>query len=188
MNLQPVMSMLIRVVATIDDEDDEDMGDDDDEEDLEEIEEAAEAFSHENGAQVSRSTLKKLSKLHVPEDGYGEEEDCLNVADEDYLETMAELQRKGKKYDQYGGDMDDEDEMDEIDEPDTPLDAEDMVILFCDTMSNSFQREPELFTNLQNGLEDEDKERLQTILQTAEYRRNHPDGEDDDDEDDDEEN
>jgi hypothetical protein len=191
MNLQPVMSMLVRVVATIDDEEVE-MEDDEeldlDEDDLEANEEAAHTFLGDNGAQVSRSTLKKLSKLHIPEDGYGEDEDCINVADEDYLEAMADLEKKtgtGKKYDQYGGDLDDEDEddLDEIDEPDTPLDAEDMTLLFCDAMTRSFHREPELFGALQNGLDEEDKKRLQVILETAEYRRNHPDGDDEDDDD-----
>lgn len=182
MNLQPVMSMLIRVVATIDDEEDdeeeEDEGDDDGEE--EDDDEGDDSFNARNGAKVSRSTLKKLSKLDIPEDGYGEDEDCINVTDEEYLEALADMQKSGKKYDQYGDDI--EDDLDETDEPDTPLDAEDMTILFCDTMNQSFHRDPELFTALQNGLDEEDKERLKTILETAEYRKTHPDGEEDDDE------
>jgi hypothetical protein len=177
MNLQPVMSMLVRVVSTIDEEEDED----EDEEDDEDEDEEDEDYNARNGAKVSKSTLKKLSKtkVEIPEDGFEEDEDCINVADEDYLEAMAEVANAGKKYDQYGDDMDD---LDESDEPDTPLDAEDMTILFCDSMNQSFHRDPELFGGLQNGLDDEDKERLRVILETAEYRKTHPDSEEEDEE------
>eukprot|EP00604_Paraphysomonas_vestita_P003473 CAMPEP_0174819910 /NCGR_PEP_ID=MMETSP1107-20130205/3375_1 /TAXON_ID=36770 /ORGANISM="Paraphysomonas vestita, Strain GFlagA" /LENGTH=731 /DNA_ID=CAMNT_0016034207 /DNA_START=582 /DNA_END=2777 /DNA_ORIENTATION=+ len=192
MNLQPIMSMLVRVVSTIDDEEDED-GEDDEDGDEEEGEgddeadgddEGDESYAPRNGAKVSKSTLKKLAAMDVPEEGYSEDEDCINVADEEYLQTMEELKKHGgKRYNAYGdeiGNSDaDEDDLDEIDEPDTPLDAVDMVLLFCDTMNQSFSVDPQLFTQLQNGLDSEDQERLKTILETAEYRRNHPDGEDD---------
>lgn len=189
MNLQPVMSMLVRVVATIDDEEDEDDDEEGDEDDDQEGDEGNneqdQSYNARNGAKVSRATLKKLSKFEIPEDGYSEDEDCINVTDEEYLEALADMEKSGKKYDQYGDDI--EDDLDETDEPDTPLDAEDMTILFCDTMNQSFHRDPELFSALQNGLDEEDKERLKTILETAEYRKTHPDGEDEDEDEDEEE-
>lgn len=189
MNLQPVMSMLVRVVSTIDDEDDEEDEDGDDEED-EGDEEGDESFNARNGAKVSKKTLGKLNAIDIPEEGYSEDEDCVNVADEEYLQTMEELKKYGKRYDAYGnlvGAEDDDDDMDERDEPDTPLDEVDMVLLFCDTMNQSFQYDPQLFSQLQNNLDTEDQERLKTILETAEYRRNHPDGESEEEGDDEEE-
>lgn len=177
MNLQAIMSMLVRVLYLLDQaEDDEEGGDDDDEEededgdddedDEEDEEEEEEDERPIGGAKVSKNTLRKLRALDVPEDGYDEDEDCVNAEDEEYLIAMAELSKRGNKYDEYG-----DDDLDETEEVVTPLDTMDMVILFCDTMNVAHARDPALFEVLQGNLDEEDQNRLQGIIETAEERR-----------------
>ncbi|CAE7658804.1 unnamed protein product, partial [Symbiodinium microadriaticum] len=131
-NLQGIMSMLIRVLTLLDEADDEDGeggrgGDDEDDDDDDDYEDDEEEDDDKpiGGAKVSKNTLRKANALDVPEDGFDEDQDCINLEDEEYLIAMAEFAREGRggkhKYDQYG-----DDDMDEDEEVVTPLDVVDM--------------------------------------------------------------
>ena len=119
------------------------------------------------GAKVSKNTLKKAHVLDMPEDGYDEDEDCINAEDEEYLIAMADFAKEGrKKYDEFG-----DDDMDENEEVVTPLDTMDMVLLFCETMQGAHARDPQLFEMLQGNLDEADQKRLQDIFASAEEHR-----------------
>jgi hypothetical protein len=172
MNLQAIMSMLVRVLYLLDQAEDEEEGGDEDEDEEDDDDEEEEEDEEEEderpigGAKVSKNTLRKLGALDVPEDGYDEDEDCINAEDEEYLVAMAELSKKGNKYDEFG-----DDDLDETEEVVTPLDTMDMVILFCDTMNVAHARDPVLFETLQGNLDEEDQARLQGIIETAKERK-----------------
>lgn len=172
MNLQGIMSMLVRVLYLLDQDEDEggeEEDEDDDEGDEEDDDDDEEEDEHDRpvgGAKVSKNTLRNLKALDVPEDGYDEDEDCVNAEDEEYLIAMAELAKQGNKYDQYG-----DDDLDETEEVATPLDTMDMVLLFSDTMNAAHARDPALFEVLQSNLDEEDQARLQGILENVNERR-----------------
>ena len=147
-------------------QDDDEM--DDDEEEDEEEEEGA-ASSSKGGVKMSR-----LAALNIPDEGYDEDEDCVNAEDEEYLKMLAEVDAKGdgarrriyRNGELVGGELDSDDDDDDFEGPQftSPVDAMDIFDHFKRTILAASAREPQLFLQLQESLVEEDKERLRKFL------------------------
>lgn len=173
-NLQSVFTQIIRELVLIKDEEvngkgggedsdeDDDMDGDEDGEDEEDEEDEEEV---EEGGQMSR-----IAALHIPDEGYDEEDDCVNAEDEDYLKYLAEIEgKKSRKYrdgELVGGDDDDSDDDDDYEGATytSPVDAMDVALLFKQVLAVASQREPQLFVQLEHSLDDQDKDRLSKLL------------------------
>lgn len=143
-----------------DPEDDDDEGEDIDE-DVDENEDVDDRFS-----------AGKLAALEVPEGGYDEEDDCLNVEDEEYLQAVHEMSKVERVRRQLyidGEPVDDEDEDDNVDYT-SPLDKVDMFQQFAQTLHAAGQREPELMQRVQQRMSKEDKKMLSDLMKIASER------------------
>lgn len=173
-NLQSVFTQIIRELVMIQEEeangkdgsdgsddgsDDDDM--DDDAEDGEEEEE-----------DDKREGLKRIAALHIPEDGYDEDDDCVNAEDEEYLKILAEMDGDSKARRRVYRDgelVDGEDDDSDDDDYDgatytSPVDAMDVGLHFRQVLAAASQREPQVFVELKRALTAEDKERLSELL------------------------
>ncbi len=137
-----------------DDEDGDDLGDDD-----------------EDGVD-DRVALGRLAALEMPEGGYGEDDDCLNAEDEEYLQAVAELdktERVRRQLYMAGEPVDDEEDEDGF-EYSSPLDKIDMFQQFAAVLQNAANREPNVMQHLQNNMTKEDKKLLQDLMKIANER------------------
>jgi hypothetical protein len=89
-NLQAMLQQMVREIKLIKEEEakeeeyeDDDMADEDDDD--------------EEDEQPDLNAIKKLGKLDVPDGGYDEDEDCVNVEDESYREYLNSLTSMGDK-------------------------------------------------------------------------------------------
>eukprot|EP00607_Mallomonas_marina_P010314 CAMPEP_0182418884 /NCGR_PEP_ID=MMETSP1167-20130531/3264_1 /TAXON_ID=2988 /ORGANISM="Mallomonas Sp, Strain CCMP3275" /LENGTH=541 /DNA_ID=CAMNT_0024593345 /DNA_START=59 /DNA_END=1681 /DNA_ORIENTATION=- len=170
-NLQPMLAQMIREVVMLeaeegeeeDEEGEEAEGDEDgDDDDEEEEEEQLKPMETRSG---------RSKRIEVPEDGYDEEDDCLNVEDEEYRAVLeaAENSTTVKRTLYSGGFPVGEDEDEEEDEEDeeeftSPLDNLDVSQCLCAAVRSMERREPELVMRLKSGLDEEDKTRLSGLL------------------------
>ena len=169
-----------------DDEDGIDVDDDEDEDDDDE----------EDSKDAKKAFKRRAKKLHVPEGGYDEEEDCLNAEDEAYRTALEEIAKEAessavkkssgggsKRYlaghaaddgDEDGGEEDDylDDDGSEDDFAFTsPIENMNVLQHFLDTMQQLQQRDGGALTaSLQAGLGDEDKQRLQDLIAAAQQK------------------
>lgn len=107
--------------------------------------------------------------MNIPDEGYDEDEDCVNAEDEEYLAALAEMDENTKRKiyrdgELIDGEMDSDDDDYEGENFTSPIDTIDIVGLFKHTMLAAAAREPQTFTQLQQSLEEEDKARLMKYL------------------------
>jgi len=193
MNLQPILRQMIREVVLLeeeaaeeDEEDgeegDEDGDEDDDDEDEEEEEDDDEEEEEEGRGGKSASlkvegergddlvkAARRAARLAVPEDGYDEDEDCVDVEDEEYraaLEAADETEGIKRQLFLAGQEIDDEEE-DEEDEEDfvSQLDNIDVGQSLCMAVMGLSRREAGLYEALRAGLDEDDTLRLDSLLQ-----------------------
>lgn len=122
-----------------------------------------------------KKKMGRLAALNIPDEGYDEDEDCVNAEDEEYLKALAELDNKNLKRTVYRdgarvyeGEPDSDDDDDDDYEGATytsPVDAMDIVGHFKQALNAASAREPTVFVQLQQSLGDEDKERLRSVLE-----------------------
>lgn len=158
------------------DEDDYEVEDDDNNENgNDDNNDNAEDFDDRDRKQAARNRAKKL---YLPEGGYDEDEDCLNAEDEAYREALEKMGKdeefKSTKY--SGGDLlSDEEEEDEEDNYifTSPIENMNMIQHFLDAMKSIELRDGggALTASLQNGLDDQDKARLQELVNTAQIQQ-----------------
>jgi hypothetical protein len=143
-------------------EDDEDGEDDDDEDEDEQ----------------PRGRGSRRAALEIPEDGYDEDEDCVNAEDEDYLKMLDEIDAGKAKSRVYrdgelvGGEPDTDSDDDDGGWGDdyeganftSPVDAMDLYGLFRSTVTSAFLREPQVFAQLESSLDAEDKARFAQFM------------------------
>lgn len=124
----------------------------------------------------TRKALKQFGKHAIPDDGFDEDEDCLNAEDEAYLEAVEELDMLDRVKKELKGeeDFEDEDEDEDVDDFTSPLDNTDMLSHFCDTMNQVHAQNPQFIEQLQANLEPADQERLQEIIGVAAMRKEQP--------------
>lgn len=176
-NIQSLMTFSIRLISLLE-ENDEEEGGYEDEEDYDE-EEAGESDDNEEDNEENiartRSALKKYAKHAIPDEGFDEDEDCLNAEDETYLEAVEELNMLDRVKKELQGDEDFEDEdEDDVDDFTSPLDNTDMLTHFCDTMNSVHAQNPQFIEQLQANLSPEDQTRLQEIIGVAAMRKENP--------------
>jgi hypothetical protein len=176
-NVQALMTFSIRLISLLE-ENDEEEGDyeDEDYEDEEGEEGGDEDDDNEENIARTRSALKKFAKHAIPDEGFDEDEDCLNAEDETYLEAVEELNMLDRVKKEMKGDEDFEDDEDDEDVDDftSPLDNTDMLSQFCDTMNRVHAQNPEYIAQLQANLEPDDQTRLQEIIGVAAMRKEQP--------------
>ena len=134
---------------------DDDMGDDED--------------GEGNG---DHDKLGRIAALHIPDEGYDEDDDCENAEDEEYLKALAEIDDKRLKRQIYrdgelvGGDDDESDDDDDYEGATytSPVDNMDIGLHFKQILAAASQREPQVFVELKRSLNEEDKERLSALL------------------------
>ncbi len=109
--------------------------------------------------------------MEIPEGGYDENDDCLNLEDEQYLAALEELDKKGKaKVQKYvGGEPVGSEDEDDIDYT-SPLDTINIFQFFYQAMTAASHREPGLFAQLQSNLSHEDRGILNEIIVHARSR------------------
>lgn len=172
-NVQAIMSFTIRLISLLE-ENEEDEGGEDEESELggEYEDDDEDAEDNESNIARTRAALRKYAKHAIPEEGYDEDEDCLNAEDEAYLEAVEELDKLDRVKKELKGDEDfDDDEND--DDFTSPLDNTDMLLQFCDVMNSIHSQNPEYINHLQANLDENDQSLLQEILNVAEMRRQH---------------
>jgi len=104
--------------------------------------------------------------LDVPDEGFGEDEDCRAAGDEDYRKYL-ESAKSGQRY------MHGEPVNDEISDTrhTRAIDSMDVLLYFADAMSTLAGRDPAFFANLQAAVDATDNAILQQISKTATERR-----------------
>jgi hypothetical protein len=182
-NVQALMTFSIRLISLLEENDEEEGGYEDEDEDYEdeeggeeEDEDEQEEDEEENIART-RSALKKYSKHAIPDDGFDEDEDCLNAEDETYLEAVEELNMLDRVKKELKGEdeFEDEDE-DDVDDFTSPLDNMDMLSHFCEVMNTAHAQNPQFIAQLQANLEPDDQTRLQEIIGVAAMRKEQQSG------------
>ena len=165
--------------ADDDDFDEDDFDDDDDDDDGDDKENGgdggndnAEDFDDRDRKQAARNRAKKL---YLPEGGYDEDEDCLNAEDEAYREALEKMGKddefKSIKY--SGGDVLSEEDEEENYIFTSPIENMNMIQHFLDAMKTIELRDGggALTASLQNGLNEQDKARLQELVSTAQIQQ-----------------
>jgi hypothetical protein len=172
-----------------DDDDFEDDGDDDDFDDdfggssskknakgkdyslrqVEDEDEDDEDFDENDPSQAHKN---RNSKLHVPEGGYDENDDCINCEDEEYRQVLEDLNEEDKVKRQKfmaGEPVDDEEDDDFI--YTSPIENIPMSTFFVGVMTELSTRDQQQNSNfidfLKRNLNAEDHERLNNIVQMA---------------------
>jgi hypothetical protein len=150
-----------------------------DEEDMDGDEDEDQDEDEEEEGQKSKGRGSRRAALQIPEDGYDEDEDCVNAEDEDYLKMLDEIDAGKAKSRVYrdgelvGGEPDSDSDDDDGGWGDdyeganftSPVDAMDLYGLFRSTMASAFHREPQLFSQLESSLDDEDKARFAQFME-----------------------
>lgn len=137
----------------------------------------------------------RLRRLQVPDGGFDEDEDCINVEDEEYLATLEQVAgvegakrsvyRNGElvgsattgteNNDDDGGGEDEEeydnDEEDEMYEVTLPVETMDMSLFLVQCLTTLGMNNPSLAVTLQQSLSAEDAARLQLIASVAATRQ-----------------
>jgi hypothetical protein len=180
-NLQAMFKQVIRelvLIKEVEDEEEEegeegdDVDDDDDDDDEEDDDD------DDDDGQSPTDVSKYSKALYVPDGGYDEEEDCVNAEDEAYREALETMDRNttnkakaaaspakatedAEDTDFLEGDpVDDEDEMAFV----SPLEIMDVSAFFKSTLQSIQAQDPSVAQHLQQGLDDEDRQRFQDLL------------------------
>jgi len=110
------------------------------------------------------------------DEGFGEDEDVTNEVDEAYMEALHNFSSvraasEGGTY--MGGDLwdDDEDDLDDEENYSSPLDEVDQLLFVNDTLQAAFQREPEVYQQVQAVLTPETVAACQKLSALAEEQR-----------------
>lgn len=139
--------------------DDDDIGDDDDEE-----------F---DDADAKQAAINRAKKLYVPEEGYGEDEDCVNAEDEEYRQHLEQTDREDRvKRELYraGEPVDDEEDDEDFDYT-SDIELMDITGDFLATCNLLQQQNPALFSHLQSLLDAEDHQRVAELFQKVQARQ-----------------
>lgn len=164
-NLLAMLQQMVREIKLIkeeeakedeyEDEDDE-MGDEDDDEDDD----------------ADMDTIKKLGKLDVPDGGFDEDEDCVNVEDEsyrDYLNSLTSMGDKAKHMIYQNGELMDgyEDDEDEALEYTGGFENVNIVKYFIKAMQTADAKDNTTMSALRTQLTPEDQQQLQAYIVEA---------------------
>ena len=170
-NVQALMTFTIRLISLLEENEEEDGEYEDDEDVDEEDDENDDDDDNEENIARTRSALRKYAKHAIPEDGFDEDEDCLNAEDETYLEAVEELSNLERVKKELKGDEDFDDDDEDIDDFTSPLDNTDMLTHFCDTMNSVHEQNPDFIEQLQGNLEPDDQTLLEEIINVAALRK-----------------
>jgi len=139
---------LLKAEEEEDGRDDDENGDDDDDDDNDD---------NENAADHSTVMTSKFGRYSVPVNGYDEDEDCINVEDEEYLDYIRKNNTIANKTQQFlsGVPVDDEEE-DDLCCTEWVLKDVDVKKFFFDSMQSTNARDPMFIQMLNNHLTQED--------------------------------
>lgn len=176
-NLQSVFTQIIRELVLIKEEEEngrnaDDEGSDEDDMDDEDMAEDDAETDEENENVGDKEKLGRIAALHIPDDGYDEDDDCVNAEDEEYLRALAEIDGDSKvkrRLYRDGALVDGDDDDSDDDDYDgatytSPVDAMDICLHFKQVLEMASAREPQVFVQLKRSLDEEDKERLSGLL------------------------
>jgi len=105
-------------------------------------------------------------------DGFDENEDVTSEADEAYMDALNKLTGSGNDVAQFLMGEDWDQDLDEDDEDYTsPLDAVDQLYFLSDTLRAAFQREPEVYQQVQAALPPDAVDACQKIFAAADAQR-----------------
>lgn len=151
------------------DDEDDDFDDDFDDEIRDEDEDGPKAFDDTDAKQAA---INRAKKLYVPEDGYGEDEDCLNAEDEDYREMLENCDKEDRvKRELYrAGEPVDDDEDDDDFEYTSEIENFDVTKIFFEAVTALGAQDAQLVANLQGSLDSEDQQRLQELFSAVQQR------------------
>lgn len=148
-----------------DDDDDDDFGGDFDDDDLND--------DDFDDADAQQAAVNRAKKLYVPDDGYGEDDDCVNCEDEEYRQLLEETDKEERvKRELYraGEPVDDEDNDDDFDYT-SEIELMDITGEFLGTFTMLQQQNPALVAQLQSVLDAEDHERVQQLFAKVQMRQ-----------------
>ena len=175
-----MLTQMIREIILLEEEqgrDHDEEDDDDDEEDDEDEEEEEDGSADgedahsvkktNDGSSDNPSIRLAKARIVVPDGGYNEDEDCVDVEDEEYRAMLDEHEKmEGIRKQKFinGEEIDDDDEEEDDDDFVTPLDNLDVGQYLCNSLMILSQREPALGKMLRDGLAEEDKIRLEALF------------------------
>jgi hypothetical protein len=152
-----------------DDEEGEDDDDDDDNDDDDDDDNDDDNFDNDDNdfddTDAKAAAIRRAKALHVPNGGYGEEEDCINAEDEAYREVLESMDKEDRVKHELGDAIDDEDDDDYT--YTSPIENFNMSQIFLHAMTCIQSRDAALATELQSSLGQDDLARLQQIFQYA---------------------
>lgn len=105
-------------------------------------------------------------------EGFGEDEDVTSDADEAYMDALNKLSGSGSDVARFliGEDWD-QDADDDDDDYTSPLDEVDQLLFLSDTLKAAFQREPEVYQQVQTALPPEVVNSCQKLFAAADEQR-----------------
>jgi len=105
-------------------------------------------------------------------EGFGEDEDVTSDADEAYMDALNKLSGSGSDVARFliGEDWD-QDADDDDDDYTSPLDEVDQLLFLSDTLKAAFQREPEVYQQVQTALPPEVVNSCQKLFAAADAQR-----------------
>lgn len=171
-NLKPMLSQALREVESLEkDEEEEEEEDGDNDVEEEDDNNVGEDGDNEGGVE-SEGVQRRSVRLTVPDDGYDEDEDCIDVQAEEYrnileaAETSDTVKRQLFAHGEYVPEDDDDEEEEDDDDFVSPIDTIDVGLCLCQNLLLMEQREPQLMMTLRNDLNEEDKTRLATLFES----------------------
>lgn len=127
-------------------------------------------YNEESGGRDDDEELSSVDDdadlLEIPDEGFDEDEDCINIDDEEYLRALAQGGR-GKRYIPGEVNDDDDDDYDEYDYS-SPIDAINVLSYFITNLQSTAAANPTLAGALQASLSTDNASKLtqlMTILQ-----------------------
>mmetsp|Transcript_46986 Transcript_46986/g.69588 ORF Transcript_46986/g.69588 Transcript_46986/m.69588 type:complete len:1060 (+) Transcript_46986:78-3257(+) len=104
--------------------------------------------------------------------GFAEDEDVTNEDDEAYMEALNKLSGSGNDISRFlVGDDWDADDDDDDDDYASPIDQVDQLVFLSDTLKAAFQREPEVYQQVQAALPPETVTQFQQLTATADAQK-----------------
>jgi hypothetical protein len=122
---------------------------------------------------ANQAAVRRAKSLYVPEDGYGEDDDCVNCEDEEYrqhLENTDKDERVKRELYRAGEPVDDEDNDDDF-EYTSEIELMDISSDFLNTFTILQQQNPGFVAQLQSVLDSEDHQRVQVLFQKVQVRQ-----------------
>lgn len=97
-NMQPMLQQMVREIKLIKEEEEKENEEDDDEYNENSMDDNDDNSDNndDEDENLSAAEIKKLGKLNVPDGGYDENEDCINVEDESYREYVNNMTKDDK--------------------------------------------------------------------------------------------